>query len=89
MILLLAAGGSVDIQDVRRYFTFARYLDIVAKLAGLSLELDAIVEKLFKVGAVKDTVSGGTRVVDDEFVFGRRSLCGGGLNYQGVSLLRR
>lgn len=72
-----------------RYSTIARYLDIVAKLARLTVDLGAVVEKLFKVGAIEDAVSGGTRVVDDEFVFCRRGLWGGRLKYQGVSLLRR
>ena len=58
-------------------------------MPSLALNLDAVVEKLFKVGAVEDTVSGGARVVDGEFVFRGRSLCGGGLKHEGVSLLRR
>jgi hypothetical protein len=58
-------------------------------LPGLSLNLDAIVEELFKVGAIEDTVGSGARVVDDEFVSRRRSLWGGRLKHQGVSLLRR
>lgn len=72
-----------------RYTTIACYLDIVAQLPSLALNLDAVVEKLFKVGAVEDTVSGGARVVDDEFVFRRGGLWDGRLNHQGVSLLRR
>lgn len=73
----------------QKYTTIARYLDIVAELAGLTVELCAVMEKLFKVGAVEDPVSDRTRVVDDEFVFRRRGLWGGRLNHQGVSLLRR
>lgn len=69
--------------------TVASYLDIVAKLPRFTLNFDAIVEELFKVGAVEDTVSGGTRVVDDEFVSRRCGLRGGRLKHQGVSLLRR
>jgi hypothetical protein len=72
-----------------RYSTIARYLDIVAKLPNLSINLHAVVKELFEVCAVEDTVSGGARVVDGEFEFCRRSLCGGGLKHQGVSLLRR
>jgi len=37
------------------------------------------VEELLKVGAVENTVSSGTRVVDGEFMFGGGGLCGGGL----------
>lgn len=90
MILLLATKGISRIVIVcREIITIACYLDIVAKLPRLTPDLCAVVEELFKVGAVKDTVSGRTRVVDDEFMFRRRGLCGGGLKGQGVSLLRR
>ena len=69
--------------------TIAGNLDIVAKLTSLSVKLGAVVEKLFKVGAIKDTVSSRTGVVNNEFVFRRRGLRGSGLKHQGVSLLRR
>lgn len=73
-----------------RHPTFACYLDIVAELANLTtIDLGAIVEKFFKVSTIEDTVSGGSRVVDDEFVFRRGSPRCCGLEYQGVSLLRR
>lgn len=90
VILLLATEGISWIVIVcHERLTIARYLDIVAKLSRLTVDLGAVVEELFKVSAVEDTVCGGPRVVDDEFVFRRRGLCGGGLKHQGVSLLRR
>ena len=72
-----------------RYSTIAYYLDVVAKLTGFTVELDAIMEKLFKVSTVKDTVSGGAGIVDDEFVFRGGCLWSGGLKHQDMSLLRR
>ena len=67
-------------------------LDVLAKLADLALDLDAVVQELFKVCAVEDTVRGGLRVVDDELVLGG-ALLGGGSGLEGggegISLLRR
>jgi hypothetical protein len=62
--------------------TIADNLDIFAKLADLALDLDAVVQKLFKVCAVEDTVRSGLRVVDDELVLGG-GLLGGGSGLEG------
>lgn len=75
-------------------------LNVLTKLAGLAIDLDAIVEKLLKGGAVEDTIGRGARVVDGELVLGSSRLSGGGLYLHGtgkerekgkpsVSLLRR
>lgn len=58
-------------------------LDIVAKLASLALDLDAIVQVLLKSSTVKDTISRGARVVNDEFVLRSRSFSGGGFDLEG------
>jgi len=57
----------------------ARYFDIIAELPSLALDFDAVVEELFKVGAIKDTISGWTGVINDEFVSRRGDFCGGRL----------
>ena len=54
-------------------------LDAVTELAGLALDLDAVVEELLEGRAVKDTVARGAGVVDDELVLSSSSLSGGGL----------
>ena len=69
----LVAGTSV----VQR--TIAGDLDVVTELAGLALDLDAVVEELLEGRAVKDTVARGAGVVDDELVLSSSSLSGGGL----------
>ena len=56
--------------------TVAGDLDVVTELTSLALDLDAVVEVLFEGRAVKDTVTGGTGVVDDELVLSS-SLCSG------------
>ena len=43
-------------------------LDAVAKLAGLAIDLDAVVKELLERRAVEDTVVRGTGVVNDELV---------------------
>ena len=57
-------------------------LDVLAKLADLALDLDAVVQELFKVCAIEDTVRGRLRVVDDELVLGG-GLLGGGSGLEG------
>jgi hypothetical protein len=90
VILLLARKRSAgQSKSVVRHPTFACYLDIVAELTSLTIDLGAIVQEFFKVSTIEDTVSGGSRVVDDELVFCRGSPRCCGLEYQGVSLLRR
>ena len=69
----LVAGTSV----VQR--TIAGDLDVVTELAGLALDLDAVVEELLERRAVEDTVTRGARVVDDELVLSSSSLSSGGL----------
>ncbi len=65
----------------------AAELDVVAELASLALDLDAVVQKLFVAGRVKDIVAGRDRVVDEEAVgrLGRAGLGGGGLGLSGRS----
>jgi len=57
-------------------------LDVLAKLAGFPLNLDAVVEKFFEISTVEDSISSRFRVVNDKFVLGGRTFCGGsfGLN---------
>lgn len=77
--------------------TLAGDLDIVTELAGLALDLNAVVQELFEGCAIKDTVRGRAGVVNDELVLGSSRFSGGGLglHYRGkrekpsVSLLRR
>lgn len=80
--------------------TLAGDLDVLTKLAGLAIDLDAVVEELLKGGAIEDTVARGARVVDGELVLGGSRLSGGGLDLHStgerrekgkpsVSLLRR
>jgi len=67
-------------------------LHILAELAGLTLDLDAVMEELFESGTVENTVCSGFRVVDDELVLDSGRFGGGGLRLDkrnGVSLLRR
>ena len=54
-------------------------LDLVTELTGLAIDLDAVVEELLEVRAVKDTVASRARVVDDELVLSSSRLSGGGL----------
>ena len=53
-------------------------LDIVTELASFALDLDTVMEVLFKSSTVKDTVTRRTGVVDDELVL-RSTRLGGGL----------
>ena len=80
--------------------TLAGDLHVLAELAGLALDLDAVVQELFEGRAIKDTVRGRAGVVNDELVLGSSRLSGGGLGLHfkenrekkgkpSVSLLRR
>jgi hypothetical protein len=37
--------------------TIASYFDVVSKLAGFAIDLDAVVQELFEIGTVKDTIT--------------------------------
>ena len=71
--------------------------DILTKLTSLALDLDTVVQELLECRTVKDTVTRGTGVVNDELVLSSSSLSGGGLGLHreeeeekpSVSLLRR
>lgn len=52
-------------------------LDVLAELSSFTLDLDTVMEELLEVSSVEDTVGGGLRVVDDEFVLGGSTLGGG------------
>ena len=58
--------------------TVPRDLHALPELTSLAIDLDAVVEELFELGTVEDTVVGGLRVVDGELVLGS-DLGGGGL----------
>ena len=57
--------------------TLAGDLHVLAELAGLALDLDAVVEELFEGRAVKDTVRRRAGVVDDELVLSSTRLGSG------------
>ena len=70
------------------------YLHIITQLANLAFNLYTIVEVLFEIGAIKNTVSRRLGEVDDEFVLHRGTFSSGGLGLEemqkpSVSLLRR
>lgn len=50
--------------------TLTSDLDVVTKVTGLAVNLDAVVEVLLESGGVKDTVVGGAREVNEELVRG-------------------
>ena len=54
-------------------------LDALAKLTSLAVDLDTVVQELLEPRTVKDTVTGGTGVVNDELVLSSRSFSGSGL----------
>jgi len=55
--------------------------DVVAELASLAIDLDAVVQELFEIRTIEDTVTGRLREVDDEFMLRSRSFSGGGLGH--------
>jgi len=60
----------------------ASYFDVVSKLAGFAIDLDAVVQELFEIGTVKDTITGRLWVIDDEFMLGSSGFSSGGLGLQ-------
>lgn len=56
--------------------TIAVNLDILTKLTSLALDLDTVVQELLECRTVKDTVTRGTGVVNDELMFGSSGLGG-------------
>ena len=64
----------------RRGHTIPVDLDVITELAGLTIDLNAVVEELLERRAVEDTIARGTRVVDDELVLS------GGLSGSGFGL---
>ena len=54
-------------------------LDVITELAGLTIDLNAVVEELLERRAVEDTVVRGTGVVNDELVLGSSLSSGSGL----------
>ena len=72
--------------------TIPGYFYVITKLASLALDLDAIMQELFEIRTVKNTVICRLRVVDDEFMLCSRSFASGSFGlekFAGVSLLRR
>ena len=77
--------------------TLAGDLHVLTELAGLTLDLDAVVQVLFEGCTIEDTVASGARVVNDELVLSSSRLSGGGLGLREtekrgksrISLLRR
>lgn len=51
--------------------------NVISKLSSFSFDFYAVMQELLKVGTIKDTISGGFRVVDDEFVFRCRCFVAG------------
>lgn len=64
--------------------TLAGDLDAIAELAGLAIDLDAIVQEFLVGGAIENTVVSRTRKVNGELVLGSSSL--GGLGGSGLGL---
>ena len=62
--------------------TITSNLDVLAQVARLAIDLDAVVQVLLERRAVKDAIARRLRVVDDELV-----LCGGGLTGGGLGRL--
>jgi len=54
--------------------------DTIANFTSLALDLDMFVQILFERGTIEDTVTRGTRVVNDELVLNSSSFSGGGLD---------
>jgi hypothetical protein len=48
-------------------------------LTGLAVDLDTVMQKLFKVGTIEYAIASRLRIVDDEFVLDDGSFSGGGL----------
>ena len=82
---------------IRKKHTLPVDLDALAKLAGLAVDLDTVVQELLEARADKDTVARRARVVNDELVLSSSRLSGGGLGLREtekrgesrISLLRR
>jgi len=48
-------------------------------LTSLSVDLDTIVKKLFKICTIKNPICSGLRIVDNKFVLGGNNFSGSGL----------
>lgn len=69
-----------DVRGQDELVALLRQLNRVTKLAGLAVNLDAVVKELLERSGVENVVVGRDRVVDVELVQGlARSLGGGGL----------
>jgi hypothetical protein len=66
----------VTIGETKRH-TIPNNLDVLAQLARLAFDLNAVVEEFFEISAVKNAISSRFRVVDDEFVLGGSTFGGG------------
>jgi hypothetical protein len=71
-----------DLRSEDELVALLRELDDIAKLAGLAVNLDAVVEELLERGGVKDVVVGRDRVVDVELVLGLARVLGSGLGLE-------
>ena len=57
--------------------TIANNLDVLAQLARLAFNLDAVVKEFFEISAVENAISCRFGVVDDELVLGGSTFGGG------------
>ena len=57
--------------------TIPNNLDVLAQLARLAFNLDAVVKEFFEISAVENAISSRFRVVDDELVLGGSTFGGG------------
>jgi hypothetical protein len=80
--LLLPRINEIDWSLFRsNVLTIAVNFDAVAKGASFSLYLDTVMEELFEIGTVEDTVRCRFRIVNDKLVLGS-VLCGSGFGLQ-------
>lgn len=73
----------------RKQCTVTVDLHAVTEVSSLSIDLDSVVKEFLKGSAIENTVTGGSGVIDHEFMFCGGNFGGLGLNRNPVSLLRR
>jgi len=62
--------------------TITSNFDVIAELASLALNLDAVVQKLFEIRTIKNTVVSWLRVIDYKFMLGSSCFSSRGLRLE-------